>query len=233
MSKCGGIFMKQIRFIGTGVLLLFLGSIVPTYALQEQHEQEAKPEKQEQQAKPEKQEQQKAPQQAKGQGQQQKPETQAKPEKPQPQKAPEQAKGQEQQQKPEQQAKPEKQKQNQAQQAKPEKPQQQKATQQAKLAPQQESQPSRANGGTSGGGAHGRISDDHYRASFGDSHRFHVNEGDYRNRRFQYGGYSFGFVDPWPEGWLYTDDVYIVYTDDGYYMYDSFHPGIRIAVNIF
>ena len=184
--------MKRIRFISTGVLLLLLGTIVPTYALQEQHEEEAKPEKQEQQAKPEKGQQQKAPQQAKGQEQQQKP----------------------------------------AQQAKPEKQQQQKAPQQAKLAPQQETQQSRANGGTRGGGAHGRISDDHYRASFGDSHRFHVKEGDYRNHRFQYGGYSFGFIDPWPEGWLYTDDVYIVYVDGGYYMFDAFHPGICIAINI-
>ena len=157
--------MKRIRFISTGVLLLLLGTIVPTYAMQEQHEQEAKPEKQEQQAKPEKQQQQKAPQQA-------------------------------------------------------------------KLAPQQETQQSRPNGGNSGGGAHGRISDDHYRASFGDSHRFHVNEGEFRNHRFQYGGYSFGFIDPWPEGWLYTDDVYIVYVDGGYYMFDAFHPGIRIAINI-
>jgi hypothetical protein len=58
--------MKPIRFISTGVLLLLLGTIVPTYAQQEQHEQEAKPEKQDQQAKPEKQlQQQKAPQQAK------------------------------------------------------------------------------------------------------------------------------------------------------------------------
>lgn len=185
--------MKRIRFIGTGVLLLLLGTIVPTYAQQEQHEQEAKPEKQEQQAKPEKQQQQ--------------------------QKAPQQAKGQEQQPK-------------QAQQAKPEKQQQQKAPQQAKLAPQQETQQSRANGGNSGGGAHGRISDDHYRASFGDSHRFHVNEGDFHNRRFQYGGYSFGFIDPWPQGWLYTDDVYVEYIDGGYYMFDSFHPGIRISINI-
>jgi len=212
--------MKRIRFIGTGVLLLLLGTIVPTYAQQEQHEQEAKPEKQEQQAKPEKQQQQqKAPQQAKRQEQQSKQAQQAKPEKQQQQKAPQQAKGQEQQPK-------------QAQQAKPEKQQQQKAPQQAKLAPQQETQQSRANGGNSGGGAHGRISDDHYRASFGDSHRFHVNEGDFHNRRFQYGGYSFGFIDPWPQGWLYTDDVYVEYIDGGYYMFDSFHPGIRISINI-
>jgi glucan-binding YG repeat protein len=83
-----------------------------------------------------------------------------------------------------------------------------------------------------GNGAHGRISDEHYRASFGSGHNFHVNQGDYNNHRFNYGGYSFGFIDPWPVGWYYTDDVYVVYDGGGYYMYDVVHPGIRISVNI-
>ena len=60
--------MKPIRLISTGALLFLLGIVAPTYAQQEQHEQEAKPEKQEQ-AKPEKQQQTKAA----------KPEQQAKP----------------------------------------------------------------------------------------------------------------------------------------------------------
>ena len=53
------------------------------------------------------------------------------------------------------------------------------------------------------------------------------------HRRFQYGGYSFGFIDPWPVGWGYSDDVYVVYVDGGYYMYDPVHPGVRIAISIF
>jgi len=201
--------MKGFKFVSTGALLLFFGTLAPTYGMQEQHGQEAKPEKQEQQAKPEKQQQQKAPQQAKGQERQQKQTQQAKPEKQQQQKAPQQAKR--------------------APQAKPAEKQQ---VQQAKLAPQQKTQPSKVNGGNGGGGAHGRISDEHYRASFGNSHRFHVSEGDFRNHRFQWGGYSFGFIDPWPAGWLYTDDVYVEYIDGGYYMFDAFHPGIRISINI-
>ena len=104
--------------------------------------------------------------------------------------------------------------------------------QQANPAEQKKTQQSKATGGNSGGGAHGRISDAHYRASFGDSHRFHVSEGDFRNHRFQWGGYSFGFIDPWPAGWLYTDDVYVDYVDGGYYMFDVAHPGIRISINI-
>jgi hypothetical protein len=80
--------------------------------------------------------------------------------------------------------------------------------------------------------AHGRISDSHYAASFGAEHRFHVSQGDYEHRRFQYGGYSFGFVDPWPVGWGYSDDVYVMYVDGGYYMYDPVHEGVRISINI-
>src|ERR1019366_3625374 len=48
--------MKPVGIISTGVLLLLLGSVAPTYAQQDQ-QQEAKPPKQVQQAKPEKQQQ--------------------------------------------------------------------------------------------------------------------------------------------------------------------------------
>jgi len=83
-----------------------------------------------------------------------------------------------------------------------------------------------------GGGSHGRISDAHYNASFGSGHSFHVNRGDYDRHRFAYGGYNFGFGAPWPVGWGYDDDVYVMYTDGGYYMYDRFHPGLRLSINI-
>jgi hypothetical protein len=83
-----------------------------------------------------------------------------------------------------------------------------------------------------GGHDHGRISNAHYESRFGREHSFHVNRGDYNHRRFRYGGYAFGFVDPWPMGWGYSDDVYVEYTDDGYYMYNRFHPGVRISINI-
>jgi hypothetical protein len=97
---------------------------------------------------------------------------------------------------------------------------------------QQKTEQSRNDGGKSGNGAHGRISEAHYSASFGSEHHFHVNQGDYNNHRFNYGGYSFGFIDVWPAGWYYTDDVYVVYEDGEYYMYDVVHPGIHISVNI-
>ena len=81
-------------------------------------------------------------------------------------------------------------------------------------------------------GEHGRITNAHYSSRFGREHSFHVNRRDYDHRRFRYGGYAFGFVDSWPVGWGYSDDVYVVYGDDGYYMYNRFHPGLRISLNI-
>jgi len=93
-------------------------------------------------------------------------------------------------------------------------------------------QQARAAGEDRGNYAHGRISDARYASNFGSGHSFHVDRGEYDNRRFAYGGYSFGFIDPWPIGWGYSDDVYVVYADGGYYMYDRVHPGLRISVNI-
>jgi hypothetical protein len=54
--------------------------------------------------------------------------------------------------------------------------------------------------------------------------------------RFRYGGFWFSVVDPWPEywarTWYETDDVYIDYVNDGYYMYNRRHPGVAIAINV-
>jgi len=54
--------------------------------------------------------------------------------------------------------------------------------------------------------------------------------------RFQYGGYWFSCVDPWPgdwaANWYETDDVYVDYVGDGYYLYDTRYPGVGIAISI-
>jgi len=95
-------------------------------------------------------------------------------------------------------------------------------------AQQQHAQPvehARNNGG-------GRIPDDRYRANFGQAHRFRVSQGDYNNRRFQYGGYSFGFVDAWPSNWLYTQDVYVIEIDGVYYLCNASYPGVNITLNV-
>ena len=52
--------------------------------------------------------------------------------------------------------------------------------------------------------------------------------------RFQYGGFWFSLIDPWPEywsdGWYDDDDVYIDYYEDGYYLYNPRYPRDRIAI---
>jgi hypothetical protein len=86
-----------------------------------------------------------------------------------------------------------------------------------------------------------RIPDDRYRSYFGPSHRFRlyglplVMVGGYP--RFQYQGYWFSLLDPWPpcwtDTWYQTDDVYVDYYSDGYYLYDPRCPGYRVAVAIY
>jgi hypothetical protein len=76
-----------------------------------------------------------------------------------------------------------------------------------------------------------RIPDDRYRANFGREHSFRVSHNDYdRDRRFQYGGYWFGFVDPWPTNWLYTQDVFVVEIDGVYYLCNPMYPGVNVAI---
>ena len=234
--------MKPIGVMSTTALFLLLGIAAPANGRQEKPKEESKPQKQEQPAKPEKQQQAKAPRQ----------EQQAKPEKQQQQaKAPKQ----------EQHAAPQKQ-QQQAKQQQPQKSdsatqqqhsnnQQQQAHQQpshqgqayqqqasSSHAPQrsqqdmerQRSQPALR---LSARGS-GRIPDDRFRSNFGRGHDFHMGNpvlvGGYS--RFQYGGFWFGFVQPWPSGWYYTDDVYIDYVDGGYYMYNPYYPGTRFSISV-
>jgi len=54
--------------------------------------------------------------------------------------------------------------------------------------------------------------------------------------RFQYGGFWFSVMDPWPEywsdNWYGDDDVYIEYSGDGYYLYNRRHTTDRIAITV-
>jgi hypothetical protein len=78
----------------------------------------------------------------------------------------------------------------------------------------------------------GQIPDDRYRANFGQGHTFRVNQGDYSSRRFQYGGYSFGFVGEWPSNWLYTQNVYVIDIDGVYYLCNPMYPGVNIELSV-
>jgi hypothetical protein len=225
-------------------LFLLLGIAAPANGLQEKPKEESKPQKQEQPTKPEKQQPQaKAPEQEQ-QARAPKQEQQAKPEKQQQEaKAPKQEQKatpekQQQQAKADQQQKNNSAKQQQAHQnqAHQQPAHQQPAgyshppqrTQQAIAT--QRSQPALR---LSARGT-GRIPDDRFRANFGRGHNFHMGNpvlvGGYS--RFQYGGFWFGFVQPWPSGWYYTDDVYIDYVDGGYYMYNPYYPGTRFSISV-
>lgn len=133
-------------------------------------------------------------------------------------------------------AKPAKQAQHQ-QPAKPSPRKQQRAASQPEARPAQQPQrrqeAQRASRSQPAAG-HGPIPEDRFRASFGRGHTFHVNRSEFANgsRRFQYGGYWFTAVDPWPVGWLYTDNVYVDYLNGGYFLCNPVHPGVYISVNI-
>jgi hypothetical protein len=215
--------MKVLGIISTATLFLLLGTAVPSLAQDDHHDDAAKPAQHEEQAKPAKQEQQAKPA---------KQEEQAKP-----------AAEQKQQAKPASQAKPE------------QRPEQAKTTNPAtRTKPVKQT----AEGGNSAGQAHvqrtsaemqrqraqpalrlsargsGRIPDARFRSNFGRGHEFRIGSptlvGGYS--RFQYGGYWFGFVQPWPVGWYYTDDVYVDYINGGYYLCNPSYPGAQIAITV-
>jgi primosomal protein N' len=235
--------MKPIGVMSTAALFLLLGIAAPANGRQEKPKEEAKPQKQEQQAKPEKQQPQaKAPKQEQ-QAKAPKQEQQAKPEKQQ-----QQAQAPKQQQ---QHASPEKQQQ----QAKSQQPQNGNSAKQPQHSNSQQQQAHQQQAGNShapqrtqqamatqrsqpalrlSARGSGRIPDDRFHANFGRGHDFHMGNpvlvGGYS--RFQYGGFWFGFVQPWPAGWYYTDDVYIDYVDGGYYMYNPYYPGARFSISV-
>jgi hypothetical protein len=80
----------------------------------------------------------------------------------------------------------------------------------------------------------GRIPDDKFRAHFGRQHALVINKTTVVNGqpRFQYSGYWFTIVDPWPAGWAYTDQCYIDYIDGQYFLFDLLHPGVQIAITV-
>ena len=219
---------KRIGIIRTATLFLALGLAAQAHARPQEKpekqepekQQEAKPAQPRQQAKPATQPKAQAPQPR----QQAKPETQPQAKTPQPQ----------------QQAKPATQQQAKApqprQQVQPAaQPQRQAA---ASHAPQRTPQAIAAQRAMpavhlSARGT-GRIPADRFQANFGHNHMFHMGNpvmvGGFS--RFQYGGFWFGFVQPWPAGWYYTDNVYIDYVGGGYYMYDPYHPGARFAISV-
>ena len=91
-----------------------------------------------------------------------------------------------------------------------------------------------ANARPAGKSAH--IPDPQFKASFGKQHAFTVNRVVTtttivpNQTQFVYAGYTFIFLDPWPADWLFTDECYVVYVEDEYFLFDVLHPGVRVAL---
>jgi hypothetical protein len=243
------ILMKALGVISTTALFLLLGTTLRAYAQDEHHEPEAKPaqheepakpaqleeqakpEKQAAEAKPAKQEKQAAPEKQEARA---KPATQEKQAKPEKQEARAKPATQEKQVKPEKQAAQAKsEKQPQAKQVKQEGRSNTAGQRPQRTAAQEQRQRAEPALRLSARGS-GRIPDDRFRANFGESHTFVINQpvmvGGFS--RFQYGGFWFGFVNPWPVGWYYTDNVYVDYVDGGYYLCNPYYPGARVSISV-
>jgi hypothetical protein len=213
--------MKVIRMVSTTALFLLLGSALPAYAQDDHHDQAAKPEKQDEQAKPAQHQEQAKPVKPVAQARTEKQDQQARPAK---QVSPAKSA------KPVEHAKSE----NQA-------PQKNQVASNnsggqhhvQRTAAEQQTQRNIPALRLSARGS-GRIPDDRFRANFGRDHNFRIGTptmvGGYS--RFQYGGFWFGFVQPWPTEWYYTDNVYIVFVDGGYYLYNPTYPGARVSLSV-
>jgi len=85
-------------------------------------------------------------------------------------------------------------------------------------------------------GKSAHIPDAKFKASFGRQHAFKVNKVITtttvvpNQTQFVYSGYTFIFLDPWPAGWLFTDDCYVDFIGDEYVLIDVFHPGVQVAL---
>ena len=93
----------------------------------------------------------------------------------------------------------------------------------------------REQGRTGRSGNTRRIPDADFRAHFGRGHRFapgrmQVYEG---RPQFTYSGYVFELINPWPSDWVYdSDDYYVDYFDDEYWLCSFTHPEVRLELII-
>ena len=236
--------MKALVALGTAVLFLSLGTPVPAFA--QQGKEEAKPEQKQQQqhAQPQQQQHAQPQQQQHAQPQQH---AQQQPKQQQQQQAKQQNQQKQQQQHAQQQPKQQQPKQQQqhaqqgVQQAARHTPQQEHAQQAAWQGHRSQNWQSDHRSWQQRGGYHGyRIPENRYNGYFGPDHGFVIYSQPYMVvggfPRFQYNGFWFSLVDPWPDNWgnnwYQTDNVYIVYENDGYYMYNPRYPGVGIAISV-
>jgi hypothetical protein len=83
----------------------------------------------------------------------------------------------------------------------------------------------------------------YFRAHFGRSHFFRLSAFDFDYYDgypcYYYDDYRISFVDPcpeyWGDDWYESDDCYIDYVDDGYYLYNRRfpdRPGVAISIDL-
>ncbi len=223
--------MKALATLGTAVLFLTLGTIVPAFAQHEQEETKPEQKQQQEHAQPQ-------PQQQAQQQNQQKEQQQAKQQSQPKQQPPQQQAKQQNQQKQQQ---PQQHAQQGKQQPAQHTQEQQHAQQAAWQGHQSQNWQSDHRTWQQRGGYNGyRIPDNRYNGYFGSGHAFVIYSQPYMVvggfPRFQYNGYWFTLVDPWPSSWANnwyaTDSVYVVYANNGYYMYNQAYPGVGIAISV-
>jgi hypothetical protein len=237
--------MKVLGIISTATLFLLLGTAVPVLA-QGDHQEEAKPQKQEQ-GKPEKQQQEAKPQQHQEQAKpmQQQQSQQAKPQREQKAKSQQQNRSNDQQRSQQARAttyQDQQEARSQQQSRSNDQQHSQQAANRQEQQPRQHAQRSAADEQRQrsqpelrlSARGEGRIPDDRFRSNFGRRHEFRIGSPRLVDgySRFQYGGYWFGFVQPWPVEWYYTDDVYVDYINGQYYLCNPSYPGDQIAISV-
>lgn len=235
--------MKSFGLINIGVLPLLLEAMAPLYGQHDPRDQEAKRPKQEQEARPEGRD----AQPRRGEEERQRPQ-ESRPERQPPQPRPASQ---------EPQARARVQQEHDRQQDARGRQEQQRQRQTPRPLPQQQAregehravwQEHRAENWQSQhrtwqdrGGYRGyRIPDSRFRGTFGPGHGFRmfsyplVVVGGYP--RFQFGGFWFSVMDPWPEywsdDWYGDDDMYVDYYAGGYYLHNRRHPQDRIAITV-
>jgi outer membrane biosynthesis protein TonB len=231
--------MKAVQLIGTGALFLLLGTVAPAYA-----QEEGKPAKQEEKAQPARQEEKAKPAKQEEKAQPAKQEEKAKPAKQEEKAQPAKQEAKATPAKQEEKAQPAKQEAKATPAKQEEKAQPAKQEEHAKAAPQEHGQPQRTQQAQEkqrsepalhlSSRGNSRIPDDRFRASFGREHSFRIDSPRIVDgySRFQYSGFWFGFVQPWPDDWYYTDDVYVDFVDGGYYLYNPSYPDVRIEISV-
>ncbi len=229
--------MKALSLISTGVLVLLLGAVAPTYAQEEKHEESAKPAAKPEETKPAAKQEQAKPEakqeEAKPAAKQEQTKSAAKQEEAKPAAKQEQAKPEAKQEEAKPAAKQEQTKSAAKQEeAKPAAKQEQvkPEAKEQQAAHAQQSQGQYAKNGQKDSGGH-----EYSTSKFGPNHhaRFEENGGRYYDgrREYSYGGYWF-YAGAYP-AWFYQQDVYFIMGADGlWYAVAYGNPSLTFQVNI-